>query len=77
MLRKLTGIRHVALDMDGTIYSGETLFSDTLPFLDLVLTGETTAEPAAQYQPPPDLVLSGLGELGATLLEARRGASSL
>jgi NagD protein len=36
MLRKLAGIRHVALDMDGTIYSGDTLFSDTLPFLDLL-----------------------------------------
>jgi HAD superfamily hydrolase (TIGR01450 family) len=32
----LAGIRHVALDMDGTIYSGGALFSDTLPFLDLL-----------------------------------------
>src|SRR5580658_10118252 len=36
VLRKLIGIRHVALDMDGTIYSGDTLFSDTLPFLELL-----------------------------------------
>jgi NagD protein len=43
----------------------------------LVLTGETTAEQAAQCQPPPDLVLSGLSELGARLLEARQGAASL
>jgi HAD superfamily hydrolase (TIGR01450 family) len=26
-------IRHVALDMDGTIYSGDTLFASTAPFL--------------------------------------------
>jgi NagD protein len=30
---RLKRIRHVALDMDGTIYSGKTLFSCTLPFL--------------------------------------------
>ena len=36
MRQKLTGIRHIALDMDGTIYSGDTLFADTLPFLDLL-----------------------------------------
>src|SRR5580692_8424305 len=36
VLRKLAGIRHVALDMDGTIYAGDTLFSDTLPFLNLL-----------------------------------------
>ena len=30
----LKGIRHVALDMDGTIYMGNTLFPYTLPFLD-------------------------------------------
>src|SRR5690606_8030795 len=31
--RDLTGIRHLALDMDGTIYSGATLFPFTRPFL--------------------------------------------
>lgn len=31
---RLAGIRHVALDMDGTIYLGNTLFSCTLPFLE-------------------------------------------
>jgi len=31
---RLTGIRHVALDMDGTIYCGATLFPWTQPFLD-------------------------------------------
>jgi HAD superfamily hydrolase (TIGR01450 family) len=33
---RLKGIRHVALDMDGTIYSGRTLFPFTLPFLALL-----------------------------------------
>lgn len=30
---RLKKLRHVALDMDGTIYSGKTLFPCTLPFL--------------------------------------------
>lgn len=29
----LSKIRHIALDMDGTIYNGNTLFSFTIPFL--------------------------------------------
>ena len=33
---RLKRIRHVALDMDGTIYSGGTLFPFTLPFLALL-----------------------------------------
>ena len=33
MAKSLTSVRHLALDMDGTIYSGGTLFADTLPFL--------------------------------------------
>ena len=33
---RLKRIRHVALDMDGTIYSGRTLFPFTLPFLELL-----------------------------------------
>ena len=32
----LRGIRHVALDMDGTIYMGSTLFPFTIPFLERV-----------------------------------------
>ncbi len=31
--QRLKKIRHVALDMDGTIYSGGTLFKSTIPFL--------------------------------------------
>jgi HAD superfamily hydrolase (TIGR01450 family) len=33
---RLRQIRHVALDMDGTIYSGGTLFETTRPFLSLI-----------------------------------------
>jgi NagD protein len=33
ILTRLRGIAHVALDMDGTIYKGGTLFACTLPFL--------------------------------------------
>lgn len=35
---KLRSIRHVALDMDGTIYKGGTLFPYTLPFLQRLKT---------------------------------------
>lgn len=34
--QRLRRIRHVALDMDGTIYSGATLFGTTEPFLELL-----------------------------------------
>jgi NagD protein len=36
MNKKLAAIRHVALDMDGTIYRGDTLFETTDPFLSLL-----------------------------------------
>lgn len=36
MHRRLNKIRHVALDMDGTIYKGKTLFEATEPFLSLL-----------------------------------------
>ncbi len=36
LLARLRNIRHVALDMDGTIYSGGTLFPFTIPFLRLL-----------------------------------------
>ena len=36
MNRRLSNLRHVALDMDGTIYSGGTLFESTRPFLALL-----------------------------------------
>ena len=36
MKNRLSSIRHVALDMDGTIYRGNTLFETTGPFLALL-----------------------------------------
>ena len=36
LLRQLQRIRHVALDLDCTIYSGGTLFDSTEPFLELL-----------------------------------------
>jgi NagD protein len=36
LLKRLRKIRHVALDMDGTIYTDNTLFPATLPFLRLL-----------------------------------------
>ncbi len=36
MNERLRAIRHVALDMDGTIYKGGTLFETTAPFLQLL-----------------------------------------
>ncbi len=36
MNHRLRNIRHIALDMDGTIYSGGTLFEATAPFLALL-----------------------------------------
>lgn len=36
MNARLAHVRHVALDMDGTIYRGSTLFPETLPFLALL-----------------------------------------
>jgi HAD superfamily hydrolase (TIGR01450 family) len=38
--QKLAGIRHVALDLDGTIYRGGSLFPATLPFLDQLRDAE-------------------------------------
>jgi len=35
-MKRLSAIRHVALDMDGTIYKGRTLFDTTEPFLALL-----------------------------------------
>ena len=36
MMPDLMKIRHLVLDMDGTIYLGRTLFPQTLPFLGLM-----------------------------------------
>jgi NagD protein len=36
LIQRLRKIRHVALDMDGTIYTDKILFDTTLPFLDVL-----------------------------------------
>jgi len=36
LIHRLRKIRHVALDMDGTIYKDKTLFDTTLPFLNVL-----------------------------------------
>ena len=36
LMRRLADIRHVALDMDGTIYMGMSLFPCTNPFLEVL-----------------------------------------
>ena len=33
-LNKISKLKHIALDMDGTIYNGKTLFPFTIPFLE-------------------------------------------
>jgi HAD superfamily hydrolase (TIGR01450 family) len=38
----------------------------------LVLSGETSAEQAAKHSPAPDLIVSGLGEFGEKLRQAKR-----
>lgn len=35
-LQRLRGIRHIALDLDGTLYRGQTVFRETIPFLALL-----------------------------------------
>jgi len=35
-VKDLSRVRHVVLDMDGTLYRGTRLFEPTLPFLDLL-----------------------------------------
>jgi NagD protein len=39
----------------------------------LVLSGEATAEDAGRSQPPPDLVVADVGELGERLARAYEG----
>jgi len=36
VLGKLSHVRHLALDLDGTIYRGKTIFQTTIPFLELL-----------------------------------------
>lgn len=76
--RMLRGIllRH-ALQPEQLAMVGDRLYTDmamarragTLGVL--VLSGETTAAEAAQHQPPPDLVVADIAELGDKLAAAR------
>lgn len=75
-------IRHVALDMDGTIYKGGSLcaqfehagFTVTwdAPEAVVVFTGEATAGDDAAPEDPPDLVLADIGEFGTLLLRTMK-----
>jgi NagD protein len=71
--------RHV-LEASRLAMVGDRLYTDIAmaqragAFSVIVLTGETTAGQAAQWRPPPDLIVSGLEDLGAKLLAARAGA---
>jgi NagD protein len=74
----LTGImaRH-GLRADEIAMVGDRIYTDIATARNagalgvLVLTGEATAADAAAAQPPPDLVLPSLAELGETLLASR------
>jgi NagD protein len=78
--RMLSGIlRRHRLDASKLAMVGDRLYTDMAmarragAFGILVLTGETTAADAAAHSPPPDLVVSGLAELGQRLREALMG----
>jgi NagD protein len=76
MLRGI--LRRHALQPDQLAMVGDRLYTDidmarrAGAFGVLVLTGETTAAQAAAANPPPDLVLPGLTELGE-ILAATKG----
>lgn len=78
LLQALANIKHVALDMDGTIYLGNTLFPYTQPFLDTLrkldisysfLTNNPTKN-AGDY-------LMKLRRLGIEAVEAQMYTSSI
>jgi hypothetical protein len=70
MNKRLSNIRHAALDMDGTIYSGGTVFETTRPFLSLLR--ELGVGYTACHSPPPGLVVTDIAEFGAWLRAARK-----
>ena len=80
MLRGILG-RH-ALAPEELAMVGDRLYTDMAMARKagalgvLVLTGETTRAAAARHSPPPDLVVSGLAELGEHLRAARRERGS-
>jgi HAD superfamily hydrolase (TIGR01450 family) len=76
----IRGIRHRhALAPEDLAMVGDRLYTDILMAHRagvlgvLVLTGEATAAEAKAFSPAPDLVVSGLEELGDCLRAARRG----
>ena len=79
----LRGILHRhALAPEQLAMVGDRLYTDTAMARKagalgvLVLTGEATAEQAAEHSPPPDLVVSGLAELGQRLRAAQQEKGS-
>lgn len=75
--RMLHGLLHrKELQPDQLAMIGDRLYTDVAmahragALSVLVLTGEATAEEAAQYNPPPDFVVAGIAEFGEKLREA-------
>lgn len=80
--RMLSGIlRRHGLKPDELAMVGDRLYTDMAMARNagalgvLVLSGETTAEQAAVHSPAPDLIVTGLAELGRRLQSARKAAS--
>lgn len=78
--RMLRGLMHRhGLQPDQMAMVGDRLYTDMAMARRagvlgvLVLTGEATAAEAARHEPPPDLVVAGLGEFGEQLQIARKG----
>ena len=71
------GLRPGQIAMVGDrLYTDIVMAQHARAFGVLVLTGEATANDAAQANPPPDLVVPTLAEFGSALSDAR-GPSSL
>jgi len=67
------GLRPAQIAMVGDrIYTDILMAHRAAAFGVLVLTGEATAQDAAQANPPPHLVVPSLAELGELLAESRR-----
>src|SRR5258706_387940 len=71
-------LHHHALQPQNLAMVGDRLYTDIAMARQagalgvLVLTGETTAEQAAQASPAPDLVVPSLAEFGAKLKQAQK-----
>lgn len=78
--RMLRGLLHrLKLKPENLAMVGDRLYTDLAmarragAFGVLVLTGEATAAEAAQFAPPPDLVVADIAELGEKLRAAQEG----